>query len=91
MTASNGSGAVPLGHRTATLVIVQTSEHCLSYGLTDAAGRVLWSNRVYAIPEGDTGARRRLEAWAAAHWYRVVEAGKEVSTDCRATYYGRAS
>ena len=59
-------------NRTTQLVIVQTSPDCLSYRLM-AGGRVVWSNRVHNRPEGDAGARRRLEAWAAQHGCRVVE------------------
>ena len=62
--------------RTAQLVIVQTSAGCLSYRLM-VAGQVVWSNRVHNRPEGDAGARSRLEAWASAHGYRVVERGGE--------------
>lgn len=56
---------------------------CTSYRLEVADGdtltaprRIVWSNRVYATPEGDHGARKRLQAWAAQYGYRVVEAGQ---------------
>ncbi len=57
----------------ATLTITRTSHECASYRLTDAAGRVVWSNRVYDRPEGHQGARERLAAWAVKHGNRVVE------------------
>ncbi len=58
--------------RTATLEIVQTSPQCVSYRLV-VDGRIVWSNRVYPVPEGNAGARRRLAQWADAHGYRVIE------------------
>ena len=62
----------------ATLIIVNTSPGCLSYRLM-AAGRVVWSNRVYNNrPEGEAGARKRMAAWAAAHGYTVVEEGAPI-------------
>jgi hypothetical protein len=62
--------------RIAELVIVRTSEGCLSYRLT-AQGRVVWSNRVYDRPEGHQGAHRRLEAWAQRNGYRIVDARQQ--------------
>ncbi len=44
------------------LTIVRTGSECASYRLTDVAGRVVWSNRVYDRPEGHQGARERLAA-----------------------------
>ncbi len=58
--------------KTATLPVLRTSPNCISYRLT-CDGRRVWSNRVYDRPEGHAGARRRLEAWAAAHQYTIVE------------------
>ena len=60
-------------NRTATLAIVQTSPECVSYRLQDAAGRMVWSNRVSPVPAGHEGARKRMAAWAVANGYRVVE------------------
>ena len=59
--------------KVATLTIVITSPGCASYRLLDADGRIVWSNRVYNIPEGHAGARQRLAAWALKHGFRVVE------------------
>ncbi len=57
----------------ATLAIIQTSDACISYRLHDAAGRIVWSNRVSPVPAGHEGARRRMAAWAVAHGYRIVK------------------
>ena len=57
----------------ATLTIVHTGHACASYRLTDATGRVVWSNRVYDAPQGHQGARERLATWAVRHGYTVVE------------------
>ena len=59
--------------QTATLTIVRTGPECASYRLTDATGRVVWSNRVYDHEAGHRGARERLAAWAVRHGYKVVE------------------
>ena len=59
--------------RTATLAIVQTSDACISYRLRDATGRIVWSNRVYPVPAGHEGARKRMAAWAVANGYRIVK------------------
>jgi hypothetical protein len=56
----------------ATLAVVQTAPECLSYRLL-VDGRVAWSNRVYATPEGRAGARSRLRAWAQRRGIRVVD------------------
>ncbi len=58
--------------RTATLEIVQTSDDCVSYRLLDGE-RIVWSNRVYPVPEGHAGARRRMAEWAVKHGYRIVK------------------
>ena len=59
--------------RTATLAIVQTSDACISYRLHDATGRIVWSNRVYPVPAGHAGARKRMATWAVANGYRIVK------------------
>ncbi len=59
--------------KVATLAIVQTSDACISYRLHDASGRIVWSNRVYPVPAGHAGARRRMAAWAVANGYRIVK------------------
>ena len=57
---------------TATLKIVQTSDDCVSYRLL-VDGRIVWSNRVYPVPEGHAGARQRMAEWAVNHGYRIVK------------------
>jgi hypothetical protein len=64
--------------QTAALTIVRTGTECAAYRLTDATGRVVWSNRVYDRPEGHKGARERLAAWAVTHGYKVVEQREKV-------------
>lgn len=64
--------------KTLTLVIIRTAPDCLSYRLVDSLGAIHWSNRVFDCPEGDAGARSRLEAFAARYGWRVVEPRKEV-------------
>ncbi len=59
--------------RAASLEITITSPACARYRLLDAAGRMLWQNRVYNAAQGHAGARARLTAWAATHGYKVVE------------------
>jgi hypothetical protein len=73
------TGVNEMPQRTAELVTARTSADCISYrlytapeGITDAP-RLLWSNRVYDRPEGHAGARRRAQAWARQHGYRMVE------------------
>jgi hypothetical protein len=63
--------------RYATLEIVLTSPGCARYRLLDAAGRMVWQNRVTNAPAGHQAARERLAAWAVQHGYKVV-ARKEV-------------
>ncbi len=58
---------------TATLEIVQTSDACISYRLQDAAGRIVWSNRVSPVPAGHEGARKRMAQWAVTNGYRIVK------------------
>ena len=59
--------------KVATLAIVQTSDACISYRLHDATGRIVWSNRVYPVPAGHEGARKRMAEWAVANGYRIVK------------------
>ncbi len=64
----------------AELEIVSTSPQCVSYRLR-VSGRIVWSNRAFAdIPESHAAVRRRLEAWARKHGYRVIEADPGRST-----------
>ena len=59
--------------KVARLAIVQTSDACISYRLHDATGRIVWSNRVYPVPAGHAGARKRMAEWAVQHGYRIVK------------------
>ncbi len=63
--------------RLAELNVVRTNETCVSYRLR-VLGRIVWSNRAYAdVPESHAAVRRRMEAWAAEHGYRVSERKEE--------------
>ena len=57
---------------TAELRIVRTSPECLSYRLV-AAGRPVFPTRAYNFGPAEQEARRRVEAWAQQHHYRIVE------------------
>ncbi len=70
--------------RSAELHIVRTSPGCISYRLL-AAGRIVWSNRAFAdTAESHAAVRRRMEAWAAEHGYRVSERKEESQRQRRA-------
>ena len=57
---------------TAELRIVRTSPECLSLRLV-ANGRTLYTTRSYDFGPAVDEARRRVEAWAQQHHYRIVE------------------
>jgi len=57
----------------ATLRIVHTSSTCVRYQVLDAAGKVLWQNRVVPTPEGHAGARARMAAWTRRYRVTVQE------------------
>ena len=59
----------------ATLIIVRTSPDCLSYRLV-ASGRTVFTTRAYNFGPAEQEARRRVEAWAQQHYYRIVETGR---------------
>ena len=59
--------------RTATLEIDRTCPCCWKFRLRDAAGRVVWSNRVMPDPRGEAGARTRMAAWCERYGWRVIE------------------
>jgi hypothetical protein len=62
---------------TASLVTARTSRTTVSYRLL-VDGRIVWSNRAFAdVPASHQGARRRAEAWAQQHGYRIVEARQQ--------------
>ncbi len=69
--------------KVAALAMVQTSEECISYRLHDATGRVVWSNRVYPVPAGHAGARKRMAEWAVANGYRIVKGAPMEQTERR--------
>ena len=74
--SKNGDSSISLesnSMKTAELHMIRTSAGCISYRLV-VDGRTVWSNRTFAdVPASHEGARGRLQAWARAHGYWVVE------------------